>query len=97
MVGAMMRLIPIVLCLAVVGCAAPEVELPPAPTPQSDTCGAAPYTRLIGQDATELERELILRQVRIIRPGDLVTQDFVPTRINFVVGPAGRIARIYCG
>ena len=58
---------------------------------------AAPYARLIGQDETTLERELILRQVRVIRPGDFVTQDFRPMRLNFEIDNDGRIARIFCG
>ena len=70
---------------------------PSVPPPQSDTCGAGPYARLVGQDATALERELILRQVRVIRPGQAVTQDFRPVRLNFEVGGSGQIARIFCG
>ena len=82
------------------GCAAapPPVPVPPpVPAPAADTCAAAPYARLIGQDATALERELIMRQVRVIRPGMAVTEEFVGERINFEIDAAGRIARIYCG
>lgn len=70
---------------------------PAVPPPEADTCGAAPYARLIGQDATALERELILRQVRVIRPGMAVTMDFRAERINFDIDDANRIARIFCG
>lgn len=90
-------------CLALAACGAgrdttPDLtQRPSIPPPQTDTCQATPYARLVGQDATALERELILRQVRIIRPGDAVTQDFRPVRINFEIGPDNRIARIFCG
>ena len=75
----------------------PTPERPAVPPADQDTCGAAPYARLIGQDATALERELILRQVRVIRPGMAVTMDFRPERINFDIDENDRIARIFCG
>ena len=72
-------------------------DVPAPPVQQADTCGFAPYTRLVGQDATALERELILRQVRVIRPGDAVTMDFRPERLNFEIDPVGRVGRLFCG
>ncbi len=80
-------------------CEAPVavVEGPPAPVGAADTCGAAPYAYLVGQDATALERVLIMRQIRIIRPGDAVTMDFREVRINFEIDDTNRIARIFCG
>ncbi|SMY08345.1 I78 family peptidase inhibitor [Flavimaricola marinus] len=76
---------------------APTPPGPAIPAVEDDTCGAAPYARLIGQDATALERELIMRQVRVIRPGMVVTMDFSAQRINFEIDDNNRIARIYCG
>ena len=70
---------------------------PAVPTGAADTCGAAQHAALVGQDATALERVLILGQVRVIRPGMAVTMDFRPERINFEIDEAGRVARIYCG
>ncbi len=77
--------------------AAPDVGSPPVPQAMADTCGAAPHSALIGQPATALERVLIMRQVRVIYPDTMVTMDFIPTRINFEIDAAGRIARITCG
>ena len=75
-----------------------DVRIPAGtPMPETDTCGAAPHGGVIGQDATALERVLILRPVRVIRPGTAVTQDFAPGRINFDIDGAGRVARIWCG
>lgn len=71
--------------------------VPPVPVGEADTCGGAQYAGLVGQDATALERVLIIGQVRVIRPGTAVTMDFRPQRLNFEVGEDGRIARIYCG
>ncbi|MEJ6396834.1 I78 family peptidase inhibitor [Yoonia sp. 208BN28-4] len=67
------------------------------PTGLDDTCDAEQYAVLIGQDATALERILILREVRVIRPGSIVTQDYKPERLNFDVGTAGTITSLSCG
>lgn len=69
---------------------------PALPAPTQDTCNAAQYASLIGQDATALERVLLLGQVRVIRPGQAVTMDFRPERINFNIGPDNRIKTINC-
>lgn len=71
----------------------PAPSLPPA---AADTCGAAQYANLIGQDATALERVLIMGEVRIIRPGQAVTMDFRPNRINFGIGPNNAIRSVSC-
>ncbi|KAA9006987.1 I78 family peptidase inhibitor [Histidinibacterium aquaticum] len=86
------------LALLLAACGAPSVPPgPPVPAPGEDTCGASPYTGLVGRDGTALERVLIMRQVRVIRPGDAISEDLRPARINFVIGGDGSIARIYCG
>ena len=70
---------------------------PTVPASVSDTCRATPYLGLIGQQDTALERVLILRAVRVLRPGMARNDDLNPERINFVIGPDGRIADIRCG
>lgn len=94
------------LLLAACGAVAPAPPAgsgpTPVPAPADDTCGAAPHAALVGQPATALERVLILRQVRLIRPGTAVTEDFVPARINFHISApdlAGveTVTRIACG
>ena len=92
----------LLLALALSACAPlalpPQAGVEPGPAmPAADTCGAGPYAGLIGQPATALERVLILRQVRVIRPGDAVTMDFREDRINFLIDGSERIARITCG
>ena len=69
----------------------------PIPTGVANTCGAAPYGYLIGQNATALERVLILRQVRVTRPNTTITQDLRPAQINFNIGADERIRAITCG
>lgn len=92
------------LALVLAGCAvvdspaAPRsVEAPAVPVAQDDTCAAAPYADLIGQPGTALERVLILRPIRILRPDTPVTQEIMARRINFVIDRDDRITRIFCG
>ena len=90
----------LVALLFLVACAAPEIVPPvtnPLPVGTGDTCKAAVQAALIGQDATALERVLLLGQVRLIRPGSVVTQDYVPERINFNIGADNTIRQITCG
>ncbi|WP_341367975.1 I78 family peptidase inhibitor [Yoonia sp. BS5-3] len=78
----------------VMGCTPAAPVLPDA---GEDSCGATNYAALVGQDATALEKTLILGMVRVIRPGDIVTMDFRSARINFAIGADETITRIYCG
>lgn len=91
--------VPVAFALALAACdvTPPPADAPAMPPADQDTCGAAPYATLIGQRDTALERVLILRQVRVIRPGQAITMDFRPERINFVIDEQSLIARIYCG
>lgn len=82
------------LLLLLTACTAAPPSLPPM---LEDTCRANEYANLIGQDATALERVLILGQVRVIRPGDFVTQDFRPNRLNFGIDSANKVIEISCG
>ncbi len=80
--------------IALAGCTAAEPVLPPQ---LEDTCGARDYENLIGQDATALERVLLLGPVRVIRPGDAVTMDFRPDRVNFKISENETIRAVDCG
>ncbi|MFQ1699352.1 I78 family peptidase inhibitor [Loktanella agnita] len=83
------------LLILLAGCSVvPEHAVPP---PAEDTCNASAHADLIGQDAKALERRLILGPVRLVRPGDMVTMDFRPERINFEIGQDEIIASIRCG
>lgn len=82
--------------LVVAGCSA-QPPINPISVETSDVCEASRYAQLTGADATDLERVYILGQVRVIRPGQPVDRAFKPERLNFEVGPEGRIARVFCG
>jgi hypothetical protein len=62
-----------------------------------DTCNAQRHSNLVGQDATALERTLILGPVQVLRPGKIAAPNVQADRINFVVGPGGTITNITCG
>ena len=66
------------------------------PAPAADTCQAHQYAYLIDQDASVLERILLLGKLRIIRPNQVVTMEFRPERINFKVDAEGQIRSIFC-
>lgn len=92
-----MKLVPSVAVLcALAGCAA---ELSGQSGPQQggtdDTCNAASYTDLIGQDAVAALQ--IPDPKRQYREGDPVTLDYAPDRVNVVLDDTDMIIRITCG
>ena len=101
------RALPLLAALALAACEpTPGRPTPPGgapdpgpalPDPSEDTCGASDLAGLIGQDAGVLDAARFANPVRVIRPGDLVTLDFNPQRLNFELDEAGAIARIRCG
>lgn len=108
-----MRLRVLALLLALAGCGTGlPVSAPVShafPEGAADTCGAAPFAHLLGRPATALERQLVMRPVRVLRGGDAVGDAMMPARVNFHVAiPANtpadvppmiaeRITAITCG
>ena len=108
-----LRALPVLAMLALSACEAPTggptppVEVPPAtgddmpapvlPSPADDTCGASELTGYVGQDASILDTARFANPIRVIRPGDMVTMDFNPQRLNFDLDELGEILRIRCG
>ena len=62
-----------------------------------DTCGLAEVQDFIGENESVVMATVFVNPTRIIHPGDSVTMDFNPERINFRVGPGGLIEQITCG
>jgi len=88
------------MTLGLVACSSESsttIVRPGVPAAQTDTCGAAPLQNLIGQPVTMLPAALKGPSLRIIRPGQAVTQDFSPTRINVHVNRSSFITGITCG
>ena len=92
----------LIALLALAACTTPDLQTPKPvadriPTGINDSCGAVRYHTLLDQDATALERILILGQVRIVRHNSIMTQDYRVERMNFHIGENGKIERISCG
>ncbi|QHQ36796.1 I78 family peptidase inhibitor [Algicella marina] len=90
------RIIPFVLtALVMVSCSkSEEVE---APEPVNE-CGALEAQELVGKTVEDLAAMTFAAEVtRFINPGDVITQDFRPERMNIVFDEDGAITRVYCG
>lgn len=61
-----------------------------------DTCGAAAHQALIGTPASGIDLASFPVGTRIITPETMVTQDFVPTRLNITTGTDGNVASLNC-
>ena len=97
--------------LALSACAGPagpcnlpaEPALPTSPTPlPPEDCGAGRLDRYLNVLPTAEVKAAIAREVggantRYIAPGDAVTQDYRPNRLNVELGEDGRIQRFRCG
>lgn len=80
---------------------APAAETPAAPSNAAeataqDTCGASAHQALIGTPASAIDLSAYPAGTRIITPETMVTQDFVPTRLNITVGTDGAVASLNC-
>ena len=60
-------------------------------------CGAADLQGLVGQPESVLQTMRFTGTVRIIHPGQAVTMDFSPARLNIVIDDKGKIAEVRCG
>lgn len=87
------------LLLALGACSgnAPPVEGPRQPPAAPDTCGLADVAGFMGRAAGKLPAEGGWETIRVIRPGQAVTMDYSPTRLNVEVDGANQILRMSCG
>ncbi len=67
----------------------------PQPEPRQ-VCDTAALSGLVGQSRTVLDGMTFDGPVRVIRPGQPITMDHDPSRLNVNV-KAGVITRIWCG
>lgn len=88
-----MRILPALTTATLVTAALAACHPARSVTPLCDPAGNA---ALIGRNIGEVELPPGLPQ-RIISPGDTVTEDYRPNRINVYVDEKGWIARITCG
>ena len=76
----------------------------PFKAPGPDPCHAERFSHLIGQPPPDAAEQAAMRagenapgRIRVIRPGEPVTMDHQPTRLNIEVGPSGLVERLRCG
>lgn len=62
-------------------------------------CGGVEFVALIGQPGAELEKASgrAPGDLRLIKPGDMVTEDFRENRLNADLDAAGVITGLRCG
>jgi hypothetical protein len=88
------------LGLALAGCATAQPA--PAPVSPQGACEISGLSGLVGQPATaELGAEAMrlsgATRLRWIRPGDMVTMDYSPQRLNIHLDAQNRVDRFACG
>lgn len=100
------------LAVLAAGCVPPAADTPPAAEPAAteapagptnaaeataaDTCGAAAHQALIGTPASAIDLATLPPGTRIVTPETMVTQDFMPTRLNITTGTDGNVASLNC-
>lgn len=68
----------------------------PGKTVPKPVCDLQAHQALVGSNIGEVTLPSELPQ-RVISPGDMVTQDYNPARLNIFVDPKGWIGKITCG
>lgn len=63
---------------------------------ETDTCNSAAYGGLVGVNIAAVTLPANL-EMRIINPGDMVTNDYVAERLNVTVDGQGIIQSLSCG
>ena len=93
------------VCCVLAGCASfslsarGPVILPAMTLAQADLggCGKAEVSHLNGQPFSALADYRLKGQLRVLRPGQGVTEDLMPTRLNAQVDDKGVIMHLFCG
>ena len=62
-----------------------------------ESCGGLGLAALVGQPARVLATMKFAQPVRFIRPGDAVTEDFSPARLNIAIDLKEVIRKVHCG
>lgn len=60
-------------------------------------CGLDQLSHLTGQPFAELANYRLPGQLRVLRPGQGVTRDLMPDRLNAQVDGTGVILHLFCG
>jgi len=77
-------------------CSIPFLGSDAPATDPTDPCGAKGYSSLLGSPLAAVTLPADLND-RVIRPGDAVTLDYDPTRLNLELDASGIIVGLSCG
>ncbi|VDC27243.1 I78 family peptidase inhibitor [Pseudogemmobacter humi] len=88
---------PALAALALAGCGGAGGGGAPPATTDPALCGADRLAGLTGQPVTLLPGDEVGGPLRLIRPGDAVTEDFNPARLNVSLDASDHITRLSCG
>ena len=89
-------LVPVLAVLPLVACS--QTITPPPTFGDDATCGADRLAALIDQPVTAIEQiSSVAITLRVIRPGDAVTEDYSEQRLNVQLDNADRIIDLWCG
>lgn len=66
-------------------------------TTDPSACGADRFAAMQGAPVTKLPGDEVDGPIRLIRPGDAVTQDFNPARLNVSLDKGDIITSLTCG
>ncbi|UWR22285.1 I78 family peptidase inhibitor [Sulfitobacter sp. S190] len=87
--------LPLLLSLAACGTPLSQARTGGDTAPGPDTCGAAAYQNLIGQDAAQAL--IVPEPKRVYGPEDAVTADFLANRVNVQLDNTDTIVAVVCG
>lgn len=62
----------------------------------NDACGASAYQHLLGENLAELHQAALPANSHVVDRNNLMTLEFVPGRLNVVVGSTGHIVAVGC-
>ena len=91
------------LCLMALSACADPVPLragnldPSSPPAAREACGAAGPSALIGQPVSQFSAQTRQGPARVIRPGQPVSLDYNPLRLNVLLDADDRIVGVSCG
>lgn len=92
-----MRMMFAALLAILSGCVDAVPAPPPGPATGLQSCGGTPVAALVGQPVTALPLTGGWGTLRVIRPGDAVTEDFSLQRLNVYLDAHDMIAQLSCG
>jgi Peptidase inhibitor I78 family len=87
----------IVRVMSVLGLCACVPTPAPSPVDLTPACGADALGAFGGQPLAAVQAQGLPPGARIIRPGDMVTEDFSTSRLNVDLDANDRVTRLWCG